>query len=144
MTIARLQRVTLCGLSADKDSLLDALQDASCMHIVPLRETGPLEPANARQQRRAYSAYRHLNEAPRQLRPWPETRAIDIHAVIDAALKNKDRLREARDRRDFLSERIAGLQPFGDFTLPPGRSAARHEAVVLRPAREGAWSTGQA
>jgi V/A-type H+/Na+-transporting ATPase subunit I len=119
MTIARLQRVTLCGMSKDKDLFLVALQDAGCMHIVPLREVGPLEPANAGQFRRAYSAYRHLSEAPQQLRPWPRDRVVDIPAIVDAALKNKRRLREARDRRDFLVEQIERLQPFGDFTMPP-------------------------
>ena len=118
MTIAHLKRATLCGLSEDKGSLLDALQDVGCMHLVPLREAGPLEPTNPELLRRTYSAYRHLNEAPHQLRPWSKSHAIDLDAVIDAALKNKDRLREARDRRDFLAERIAGLEPFGDFTLP--------------------------
>ena len=119
MSIARLQRVTLCGLAGDKDSLIDALQDLGCLHLVPLREAGPLEPADSGLLRRAYLAYRHLNEAPQALRPWSKARSIDIEAVIDAALKNKDRLREARDRRDFLVERIAGLLPFGDFVLPP-------------------------
>ena len=46
MSIAHLKRATLCGLSEDKDSLLDALQEAGCMHLVPLREVGPLEPTN--------------------------------------------------------------------------------------------------
>ena len=120
MTIALLKRATLCGLSEDKDSLLNALQDAGCMHLVPLREAGPLEPTNPGLMRRAYaySAYRHLNEAPYQLRPWLQGHAIDLDAVVDAALKNKDRLGKARDRRDFLAKRIAGLEPFGDFALP--------------------------
>jgi V/A-type H+/Na+-transporting ATPase subunit I len=118
MTIARLKRATICGLSEDKGPLLDALQDAGCMHLVPLRELGPLEPAKPEFLRRAYSAYRHLNEAPHQLRPWSTGHAIDLDAVIDAGLKNKDRLRQAHDRRDFLAERIAGLEPFGDFALP--------------------------
>ena len=100
MTISRLQRVTLCGLTEDKDALLAELQDAGCVHIVPLRQGGPLEPANAGQLRRAYSAYRHLTDAAVQLRPWAKSRPIDIQAVVAAALKNKDRLRKARDRRD--------------------------------------------
>ena len=118
MSIAHLKRATLCGLSEDKDSLLDALQEAGCMHLVPLREVGPLEPANPTLLRRTQSAYRHLNESPYPLRPWLKSHPIDPVAVIDAALKNKDRLREARDRRDFLAERIADLEPFGDFALP--------------------------
>jgi len=122
MTITHLKRATLCGLSEDKGSLLEALQDAGCMHLVPLREVGPLEPANPGLLRRAYSAYRHLSEAPHQLHPWPKSHAIDLEPVIDAALKNKDRLRKARDRRDFLVQRIAGLEPFGDFALPAGEA----------------------
>ena len=118
MTIALLKRVTVCGLSEDKSPLLNALQDAGCMHLVPLREVGPLEPTNPVQLRRAYSAYRHLNEAPQQLRPWPLDHAINLDALVDAALKNKVRLRQARDRRDFLMERIAALEPFGAFALP--------------------------
>jgi V/A-type H+-transporting ATPase subunit I len=118
MTVARLQRITLCGLSGDKEELLQALQDAGCVHVVPLRAAGPLEPTDAGQIRRARSAYRHLIEAPHQLRPWPKGREIDLDAGIDGALKNKNRLREACDRRDFLTERIVGLQPFGDFALP--------------------------
>jgi V/A-type H+-transporting ATPase subunit I len=119
MTIARLRRVTLYGLSGDKEGLLHALQDAGCVHLLPLRAAEPLEPTDAGQMRRARSAYRHLIEGPYQLRPWPKGREIDENAVIDGALKNKNRLREARDRWDFLTERIAGLQPFGDFSLPP-------------------------
>lgn len=125
MTIRNLKRATICGLSEDKDSLLDALQDAGCMHLVPLGEVGPLEPANPGLLRRAYSAYRHLNEAPHQLRPWSKGHAIDLDAVIDATLKNKDRLRAGHDRRDFLAERIAGLEPFGDFALPAAEALRR-------------------
>jgi len=118
MTIARVQKVTLCGLIDDKGSILTDLQQAGCVHVVPLREVGPLEPANAGALRRGSSAYRHLNEAPLQLRAWPKNRPMDIDAIVDAVLKNKDRLREARDRRDFLVERIARLRPFGDYSLP--------------------------
>ena len=119
MTIARLQKVTLCGLVEDKEALLRALQDAGCVHLVPLRAARPLEPMAAGEMRRGYSAYRYLSEGPYQLRPWPKNREIDVHEVIDKALNNKRRLREARDRRDFLSERITGLENFGDFVLPP-------------------------
>ena len=73
------------------------------MHLVPLRDVGLLEPANPELLRRTYSAYRHLNGAPYQLRPWSKSHAIDLDAVIDAALKNKDRLRAARDRRSSRS-----------------------------------------
>jgi V/A-type H+-transporting ATPase subunit I len=119
MTIARLQRITLCGLSENKASLLETLQEAGCVHLVPLRQAGPSALSDAGPLRRARSAHRHLTDAPLQLRPWPKNHQIDTGAVIDAALRNKERLRAARDRRDFLAERIVALEPFGDFNLPP-------------------------
>ncbi|MEM9782574.1 MAG: V-type ATP synthase subunit I [Pseudomonadota bacterium] len=119
MTIAPMQRVTICGLEHERDAVLSALQDLGCLHLVPLRPPEPLEPDSDPVRRRAMSAYRHLIEGPRRLRPWPGQRDFDLDASVKAALANKERLRQARDRHDFLSERIAGLQPFGDFELPP-------------------------
>lgn len=119
MSIVPLSRVTICGLASDKAALLDALQDAGCLHLLALRTTPPLALSDPAQMRRAKAALRHLSEASIKLRPWPRKRKIDIDAVIDAALKNKIRLRQANDRRDALIERIEGLQPFGDFVLPP-------------------------
>lgn len=119
MSIAPLKRVLLCGVAREKEDVLSALQDLGCLHLVPLRETGPLQAPDAAKRRSAYAAYKHLSAAPRQLRPWPGEKGFDLQGVIKAALANKERLRVARDRRDFLRHRIAGLEPFGDFELPP-------------------------
>lgn len=119
MSIVPLKRVTICGLASDKENLLDALQDAGCVHLVALRTPSPLALSDPAQMRRAKAAYRHLNEAPVKLHPWPRQRKIDIDGVVDATLKNKVRLRQAHDKRDALVARIGGLTPFGDFVLPP-------------------------
>jgi len=119
MSIAALTRVILCGIAHEKEDVLSALQDLGCLHLVPLREPGPLQAPDAEERRSAYAAYKHLGTAPRQLRPWPHQKGFDLQHVIDAALANKERLRVARDRRDFLRHRIAGLKPFGDFEFPP-------------------------
>lgn len=122
MTIVPMTRVTLCGLAREKADVLSALQDLGCLHIVPLREAGPLDPPDAASRRRAIAAWRHLAQARWPQRPWPADAATDLDAVVEAALANKERLRQARDRRDALTRRIADLETFGDFALPPLRS----------------------
>ncbi|WP_108659897.1 V-type ATP synthase subunit I [Acuticoccus kandeliae] len=114
-----MNRVTVCGLSRAKGEVLAALQDLGCLHLVPLREAGPLDAPDAATRRRAAAAWRHLDSAPRWQRPWPVGRDIDLDCVIEATLANKERLRKGRDRRDALTRRIADLKPFGDFELPP-------------------------
>ena len=124
MSIAPLKRVLLCGVAREKEDVLSALQDLGCLHLVPLREPGPLQPPDATERRRAYAAYKHLSAAPRQLRPWPGEKGFDLQRVIEAAIANKERLRIARDRRDVLRDQITGLEPFGDFE-PPSNDALR-------------------
>lgn len=119
MTIEPMKKVTLCGLASDKEAVLAGLQDLGCAHLIPLAHPGPLEAPDRDLRRRAQSAYRHLAEAPVSRRPWPTARPIDLDTVIASALANKNRLRAARDRRDFLVARIAALAPFGDFEIPP-------------------------
>jgi len=119
MSIAELKRVYLCGVTREKEDVLSALQELGCLHLVPLREAGPLQAPDAVERRRAYAAYTHLSNARHQLRPWPGGKGFDLQGVITGALANKERLRIARDRGDFLRHRIAELEPFGDFKLPP-------------------------
>lgn len=118
MSIVAMKRVLICGVARDKEGVLAALQTLGCLHLVPLRKAGPLEPPDVAQRRRAYAAYNHLGQAPRQRRAWPNESGFDLDQVISAALVNKERLRIARDRFDFLSHRIEGLKLFGDFALP--------------------------
>ncbi len=119
MSIAPLKRVSICGLAREKEDVLAELQALGCLHLVALREPGPLQAPDAAVRRRGYAAYKHLSAAPHQLRSWPRTKDFDLDGVIADALANKERLRIARDRADFLRHRIADLECFGDFELPP-------------------------
>ena len=119
MTIARMKRVVVAGVLGEKENILSRLQDKGCLHLVPLRSAPPLAPPDAAGRRRAYAVLKHLDGAPRRLRPWPGRKTFDLEAAVTAVLANKERLRKARDRRDFLQERIEGLEPFGEFDLPP-------------------------
>lgn len=143
MTIEPMKRVTLCGPDHEKEEVLEALQDLGCMHIVPLREHGPLDAPDAAPRRRAVSAWRHLESATAKRKPWPADRQIELGAVIDAALANKERLRRAKDRLDALTARISDLGIFGDFELPPEDALRGRKLwfyvlpVKARPALEG-------
>lgn len=125
MTIEPMTRVTLCGPLREKESIVAGLQQLGCLHLIPLSAPGPLEPEDPAGRRRAQAAYRHLRDAPRKRRRWPRAKAIDLDQAVTSALANKERLRVARDRRDFLNERIDNLEVFGDFQLPP-ENALRH------------------
>ncbi|MFV0298229.1 MAG: V-type ATP synthase subunit I [Hyphomicrobiaceae bacterium] len=119
MSIVPLKRVTIYGLTSDKPTLLDELQDAGCMHLLPLCPPHPLALSDPELMRRAKAAHRHLRYAPVKLSPWPRRHKIDLAQVIGDTLRNKTTLRRANDKRDALVARIAALSPFGNFVLPP-------------------------
>lgn len=119
MTIVPLQKVTLYGMAQDRDAAVGDLQRLGCVHLLPLRRAASLEVPDAARRRRADAAFAHLTAAPDQRRPWPAGRSVDLDVLIADALDNKARLRDLRDRIDFLRERIRGLEAFGDFALPP-------------------------
>lgn len=119
MSIVALRKLTLCGRAADRRAALSALQELGAVHLLPLREAGPLEVPDEQERRRADAAFSHLSAAPDLRRPWPPSRTIDLDAVIAEALENKGRLRLLQDRIDALEARVAGLRAFGDFALPP-------------------------
>ena len=124
MSIVPLARVSLCGARADKEATLADLQALGVVHLIPLREAPPLAPSDPEARRRAQTAFRHLMETPEPLRPYRPGTAFDRDAVIARILDNRRELRELRDRRDDLRERIAELAPWGDFTLPPADALA--------------------
>ncbi len=124
MTIAPMKKVTLAGMTADKESALEGLQALGQVHLTPLRVAGPLEPPDAQRRRRATAAFRWLCEAPAPRRPWPADRETDLDRLIEDALANKERVRALTDRRDFLARRIADLEPWGEFRFPPPEAVA--------------------
>jgi V/A-type H+-transporting ATPase subunit I len=119
MSIVRLCRVSLCGQLRDKESVLDGLQALGVLHLIPLRPPEPLVPVDPEGHHRARTALRHLMETPEQLRPYRSDQAFDLEETVARILQNRRRLRELGDRRDELQARIADLEPWGEFQLPP-------------------------
>lgn len=124
MSIVPLARVSLCGGRADKAAALAELQAVGLMHLIPLREAPPLAPSDPEARRRAQTAFRHIQETPEPLRPYRPGTGFDRDDVIARILDNRGELRALRDRRDELKERIAELEPWGDFALPPAEALA--------------------
>ena len=125
MSIARLKKVTVCGLLKEKQALLEGLQELGCMHLLPLRPApSEIEKVATPRAEGAHKALRFLTDLPekrKQVRRDPE---FDVDRVVAQILDTKDRLRDIGDRRDFLAHRIAALEPWGDLVFPPNEELA--------------------
>jgi V/A-type H+-transporting ATPase subunit I len=119
MSIVRLRRVTLCGRRGDKHEVLDGLQSLGVVHLIPLRVPEGLKPPDPAERHRARTAFRYLVDAPDQALPYRLDHAFDRDATVDRVMANRRRLRELHDRHDSLAARIADLEPWGEFELPP-------------------------
>ena len=120
MSVAQLKKLSLVGRRAEKDNALARLQALGAMHLLPLcpEETHP-EKAVSRDAEDAYKALHFLSVIPSPRRQVRIDQEFDVHAFVEETLVLKADLRAARDKRDFLANRIATLRPWGDFSFPP-------------------------
>ncbi|MEM7614066.1 MAG: V-type ATP synthase subunit I, partial [Pseudomonadota bacterium] len=120
MSVAPVKKLSLVGRKADRDCALARLQDLGVMHLLPVSpvETHP-EKVVGRAAEDAYRALRFLSVVPNPRRQVRRDPTFDVHAFVQEILKLRDDLRQARDKRDFLANRIATLRPWGDFSFPP-------------------------
>jgi len=118
MSIVAMQRVSLCGMHREKAAALEGLQALGVMHLLPLRTPEPLAPDDPEKRRRAELAFRHVMDAPRQLRPYRFGTAFDSDQVIDKVMANRRELRKLGERADALAKQIEVLAHWGDFSLP--------------------------
>jgi V/A-type H+/Na+-transporting ATPase subunit I len=125
MSIQRLNRLTLAGLAKDKDAVLARLQTLGCLHLIPLRPA-PREPEKepASHAVEALQALRYLQDVREKRRQVHDPAGFDLSGTIEAVLENQQRRRDVSDRRDALVERIAELEPWGEFSLPPEQDLA--------------------
>ena len=120
MTIAKLKKVSICGLLAEKRQLLEQLQALGCMHILPLSPPpAEVEAVASGRAEGARKALRFLNDAPRKRRQVRETNGFDLKGLIAQVNGLKQRLRDAEDHRDFLADRIQAVEPWGAIEFPP-------------------------
>jgi V/A-type H+-transporting ATPase subunit I len=120
MSIARLKKVTICGLLSEKSGLLEGLQALGCMHLLPLRPApAEREKVASPRAQAAYKALRFLTDMPNKRKQVTRDPGFDVERVAEQALEVQDRLRDASDRNEFLKDRIAQVEPWGDIDFPP-------------------------
>ncbi len=118
MSILRLKRLTLYGISDQKDSILGGLQELGCLHLVNLRESERHTELPSAQPKDTYEALRYLENSPIKRRPVSEDEDYDLDAIVEKALWNQQRRRAVHDRIDELRHQISEVEPWGDFDLP--------------------------
>lgn len=129
MTILRVQKVALIGLTQDKPSILDAVQSLGLMHVIPLQAAGAhtqddaLE-VNPERLKRALQYLLASREKRRQVLRAPNFNLAEMLTRID---KNRSQRLEMTSRRDFLEKRIRDLEPWGDFNLPEVEALAHQK-----------------
>ncbi len=119
MTIVPLVKVSIFGLVADKDVVLEGLQDLGCMHLIPLRDSdedsdfaSPQPPGQARE------ALRYLMDVRHRRYQLKVDSSFQLDHVVAMALANRARKRAAEDRILFLRQHLDELAPWGNFRLP--------------------------
>ena len=120
MTIAVFKKVTLFGLSRNKASILERLQEMGCMHLIASNQQQVLDlttPATTLVDQ-IKKALLYLQDSPQYGRQKLIDRNFDADKTVEAVLENQKLLRDAIDRHDFLQQRIKDLSVWGNFKLP--------------------------
>ncbi|MGZ4998741.1 MAG: V-type ATP synthase subunit I [Methylomonas sp.] len=118
MSIVSLDKVTLVGMSEDRECLLRDMQTLGCLHIEPLaaeteRQNAEGPSVGAREALQFLRSYRWRR---RQSRDIARFDALEVERQV---LDVRQRLHALTDERDFLIKRIQDLRPWGDFTFSP-------------------------
>ncbi len=124
MSIVPLVKVTAYGLLGEKAEVLDELQEIGCLHLVPLEASAEAgeELAPSPQARQAL---KFLLASPQQRQQIHNPEKFDALEVQRRALEIQAGIQTLEDRRDFLRRRIADLEPWGEFHLPPRQDLAQ-------------------
>ena len=117
MSIVPLVKVTLYGLAAERDVVLDGLQRLGCLHLNDLRP-GVTEAAGAVVDADARIALQYLQDSPVRRRPVSQAADVDLQAVVKEVLDIRDRSRALAEEQVQVRKRVADLEPWGDFALP--------------------------
>ena len=119
MSIVPLNKVTVFGLKAEREALLEGLQHLGCMHLIPLQS--PVKESGfglSDRYQDAQKALRYIMDVPRRRHQVRDETSFALEGVVAAALANQQKRREAEDKKLFLTNRLKKLAPWGNFTLP--------------------------
>lgn len=130
MSIVPLVRVTLVGMSGDKERLLSDLYDFGCLEIIPPKST-----KSATQHRdgedRSKEALRFLLASPQRRTQSRDAGRFDAFEVESRSLELKAKAETLEAERDEILQCIKRARPFGDFDFFASRADGALAALVL-------------
>jgi len=118
MSIVALVKVTAYGYLSDKARILEDLQNFGCLHIISL-SPGKEAAAHGGPSSEAREALNFLFSCPNRRKQVQHSSDFNPIIVERQALNLKSQINTLQDKRDFLLERIANLNPWGEFEFPP-------------------------
>jgi V/A-type H+-transporting ATPase subunit I len=118
MAIVPVSKITLCGITDDKEAVLDDLQRLGCAHLESLNPRKGEDRPNPGYSVNAHKALKYLRTCPTERRQVRNPEGFDFAAVEREALEIQVREQELQDERDFLLKAIEAVEPWGDFRLP--------------------------
>ena len=137
MSIAKLKKVTLIGPLKCKTQLLSSLQKLGCMHLEPMRKKGKSDKQQfSDRDDRAHQALHFLNNVSIKRRQVTREEGFDVETQVSEVLKVRESLRVAKDKREFLKDRIKTLEPWGDIYFPPNEQLSGYRPLVLCSAHQ--------
>ena len=119
MSIVPLKKLTLFGLTVEKEKILTRLQKLGCLHLVTLApEPDRPEDILPRYPKDTHEAMRYLLDSPIKRQPVTVDEDFDLPAIVEKALWNRERLRAAREGLDEFRALIRANTPWGNFKMP--------------------------
>jgi V/A-type H+-transporting ATPase subunit I len=131
MSIVQLKKLTFLGHAESKEQVIDDLQGLGCVHLIPLNEAGdPLDrPGGVSRQTR--EALQFLASCSSQRHQVSDPSDFDPVAVEAQALALQQRLFELQENRDYLSERLQNLRPWGEFAFSIMSSCLGRSSIAI-------------
>ncbi len=118
MTIVALNKVSLCGLMAEKDKILEQLQRLGGTHLIPLNAAVKKSGDDLLDNRGdAQIALKYLQQCKEKRHQVTQTDEFEFSSIIADILKVKRTLESLLDERESLQARIKEVSLWGDFNL---------------------------
>jgi V/A-type H+-transporting ATPase subunit I len=118
MSIVPLVKATLYGPSAEKDAVIEGLQNLGCMHLNDLSSSDTDVQHVASPSTDAREAIQYLKDCPVQRRAQRHVPMVDLNAVVKETLEVRKRAQALAEESAQLGKWIADLEPWGDFEMP--------------------------
>lgn len=118
MSIVALKKLTFCGLSADKTTVLEALQELGGAHLIAVSNQSLPQFAPSKRAEHARKALKFLNQCPNRRHQQHDADDFDFDNITNRVLDIQFTSRQLADKRDALDKRIKEVEPWGNFNLP--------------------------